>query len=86
MINICEIEIYYFIEISKYKYLNINIYINIYAKCLYCTNGTKLFYWQTCGKGMLRIFLFFKIVKEEHELLKECFKGPNSVSVKNIGR
>ena len=47
-------------------------------------------YWQTCGKGLFRIFYFLKIVKIEHELLKECFQlqieEPKPVSVKNINR
>ena len=48
------------------------------------TNATKFYYWQTCSKGMFKIFRFLKIVKEEHELLKECFEeqeDPKWVSV-----
>ena len=74
------------IEISTYSHLNINIYINIYVKCLDSTNASKFYYWQTCGKGMFRIFRFLKIVKEDHELLKACFEEPKSVSVKNKNR
>ena len=44
-------------------------------------NATKFYYWQTCSKGMFKIFRFLKIVKEEHELLKECFEDPMLISV-----
>ena len=73
-------EICYIIEISTYSHLNINIYINICQmfgqyKCY------QILHWQTCSKGMFKIFRFLKITKEEHELLKECFEEPMSVSV-----
>ena len=76
----------FIIEISTYSHLNIYIYINIYVKWLDGINGTKFYYWQTCGKGMFRIFRFLKIVTEDYELLKECFEELKSVSVKNINR
>ena len=56
----------YMIEIWRYTYLNMHIYIKIYVKCLDQTSTAKFYYWETCGKGMLKIFRFVKIVKEEH--------------------
>ena len=53
----------------------------MYIKCLDRTNVTKFYYWQTCGKGMSKIFHLLKIVKEEHKLLKEFFEEPKSVLV-----
>ena len=60
-----------------------SIYLSIYLLSIYLSTSTKFYYWQTCGKGLFRIFHFPKIVKEELELLKKHFEEPKAVSVKN---